>query len=127
MVPSGLPDNLAPLLGPCLLLPDLIQDHQQRCAYRKIRVIVQFVDPDSEGDRDEKSLLELIRYDAGVRDAVERFQPDVAHIHNTWFSLSTSAVAAVHKAGLPGRSIVLFWTCHQIHPTFGSRHGIPEF
>ncbi len=36
-----------------------------------------------------------------VRDAVERFQPEVAHIHNTWFSLSSSAVAAVHKAGVP--------------------------
>jgi Fe-S-cluster containining protein len=49
---------------------DLIQDHQQRCAYRKIRVIVQFIDPESVGGRDEKALLELIKYDASVRSLI---------------------------------------------------------
>ncbi len=38
---------------------------------------------------------------ARVRAAVERYQPDVAHIHNTWFALSPSVVPAVASQGVP--------------------------
>lgn len=36
-----------------------------------------------------------------LRLFTERFQPDVAHVHNTWFSLSPSAVAGIRDAGVP--------------------------
>lgn len=36
-----------------------------------------------------------------IRRAVESFEPDVAHVHNTWFSLSPSVVAALRAAGVP--------------------------
>jgi glycosyltransferase involved in cell wall biosynthesis len=36
-----------------------------------------------------------------AREAVARFRPDVAHIHNTWYSLSPSVIAAIHNAGVP--------------------------
>jgi hypothetical protein len=55
------------VLGQVEGLWELIQDHQQRCSYRKIRVIVQFVNPESVENRDEKAILEMIRYDASVR------------------------------------------------------------
>ena len=38
---------------------------------------------------------------ARMRAAVQRFQPDVAHIHNTWFALSPSVVPAVASQGVP--------------------------
>jgi glycosyltransferase involved in cell wall biosynthesis len=36
-----------------------------------------------------------------VRTAVESFGPDVAHVHNTWFALSPSVVAAIAHTGVP--------------------------
>lgn len=36
-----------------------------------------------------------------VRTVVRDFRPDVAHVHNTWFSLSPSVVRAVHREGVP--------------------------
>jgi glycosyltransferase involved in cell wall biosynthesis len=36
-----------------------------------------------------------------VRAVVAEFRPDVAHIHNTWYSLSPSVIAAIHDAGVP--------------------------
>lgn len=36
-----------------------------------------------------------------VREAAERFKPDIAHIHNTWFATSPAAVSALHGLGLP--------------------------
>lgn len=36
-----------------------------------------------------------------VRTLVESFGPDVAHVHNTWFSLSASVLAMLHKLGVP--------------------------
>jgi glycosyltransferase involved in cell wall biosynthesis len=36
-----------------------------------------------------------------IRGVVERFQPDVAHVHNTWFRLSPSVPCAVHELGVP--------------------------
>lgn len=38
---------------------------------------------------------------ARVRTAVQGFQPDVAHIHNTWFALSPSIVPAIASQGIP--------------------------
>jgi glycosyltransferase involved in cell wall biosynthesis len=38
---------------------------------------------------------------ADVREVLDEFRPDVAHIHNTWYSLSPSVVAAIHHAGVP--------------------------
>jgi glycosyltransferase involved in cell wall biosynthesis len=35
-----------------------------------------------------------------VRSEIEAFGPDVVHVHNTWFSLSSSAVTAATKAGV---------------------------
>jgi glycosyltransferase involved in cell wall biosynthesis len=37
----------------------------------------------------------------GVLDAVREFRPDVAHVHNTWFSLSAAVVPALDAAGVP--------------------------
>ena len=34
-----------------------------------------------------------------VRSEIERFEPDVVHVHNTWFALSSSAIGAA--AGVP--------------------------
>jgi glycosyltransferase involved in cell wall biosynthesis len=39
-------------------------------------------------------------YRAGVRVGDE-LKPEVAHVHNTWFSLSPSIVAGIHRAGIP--------------------------
>src|SRR5919106_5570972 len=36
-----------------------------------------------------------------VRSIVRRFRPDVAHVHNTWFQLTPSILAAVHDLGVP--------------------------
>jgi glycosyltransferase involved in cell wall biosynthesis len=36
-----------------------------------------------------------------VRDVVQRFRPDVAHVHNTWFRLSPAVLSAVHSLGVP--------------------------
>ena len=36
-----------------------------------------------------------------VREAVEEFHPDVAHVHNTWFTLTTSALRTLRAAGVP--------------------------
>jgi glycosyltransferase involved in cell wall biosynthesis len=38
---------------------------------------------------------------ARVKTAVQSFQPDLAHIHNTWFALSPSIVPAVASQGVP--------------------------
>jgi glycosyltransferase involved in cell wall biosynthesis len=38
---------------------------------------------------------------AAVRELVERERPDVAHVHNTWFTLTASVVAALDRAGVP--------------------------
>ncbi len=36
-----------------------------------------------------------------LRQAVEDFQPDVAHVHNTWFAMSPSVVAELKATGVP--------------------------
>lgn len=36
-----------------------------------------------------------------VRDLLDREQPDVAHIHNTWFAGSPSVIGAIGRAGVP--------------------------
>ena len=36
-----------------------------------------------------------------VRAVAERVRPDVAHVHNTWFALSPSVIAALDGAGVP--------------------------
>jgi glycosyltransferase involved in cell wall biosynthesis len=36
-----------------------------------------------------------------LRAAVRRSRPDVAHVHNTWFALTPSVVAALDDAGVP--------------------------
>ena len=36
-----------------------------------------------------------------VRERVEAVRPDVVHVHNTWFALSSSAVAAAASTGVP--------------------------
>lgn len=36
-----------------------------------------------------------------VADAVEDFQPDVAHVHNTWFAMSPGVIRTLKKAGVP--------------------------
>jgi glycosyltransferase involved in cell wall biosynthesis len=37
----------------------------------------------------------------GITRLVQREQPDVAHVHNTWFSLSPSVVASLDRLGVP--------------------------
>lgn len=36
-----------------------------------------------------------------VLDAVERFRPDVAHVHNTWYSAGNAILPALSGAGVP--------------------------
>lgn len=36
-----------------------------------------------------------------VQAAVDRFRPDVAHVHNTWFALTPAAISALHDSGVP--------------------------
>lgn len=36
-----------------------------------------------------------------VRDLLDEHQPDLAHLHNTWFSLSTSVIDAIADHGTP--------------------------
>ncbi len=36
-----------------------------------------------------------------IKRVVQRFRPDVAHVHNTWFRLSPSVPSAVHELGVP--------------------------
>jgi glycosyltransferase involved in cell wall biosynthesis len=36
-----------------------------------------------------------------VRERIDAFRPDVVHVHNTWFSLSSSTVAAAAGTGVP--------------------------
>jgi glycosyltransferase involved in cell wall biosynthesis len=36
-----------------------------------------------------------------VRAAVRVHRPDIAHVHNTWFTLSPSVLDALHRSGLP--------------------------
>jgi len=38
---------------------------------------------------------------AKVRRTIADFQPDVVHVHNTWFALSSSAVSAAAASGVP--------------------------
>ncbi len=38
---------------------------------------------------------------ARVRSAIEAVAPDVVHVHNTWFSLSSSVVTAAASTGVP--------------------------
>lgn len=38
---------------------------------------------------------------AGVRRLVAEHKPDVAHVHNTWFSLTPAVITALHRAGVP--------------------------
>ena len=56
--------------------------------------------------------------------AVHRFQPDVAHIHNTWFALSPSIVPAIASQGVP-----IVMTLHNYRMTCINAHllrdGIP--
>ena len=36
-----------------------------------------------------------------VVEVAQRFQPDIAHVHNTWFTLTPASVAALHPLGVP--------------------------
>lgn len=47
-----------------------------------------------------------------VRRLIEDWRPDVAHIHNTWYSLSPSVPKAVDRAGVP-----MVQTIHNYRPT----------
>ena len=47
-----------------------------------------------------------------VRRLVEDWRPDVAHVHNTWFSLSPSVPREVDRAGVP-----FVQTIHNYRPT----------
>jgi glycosyltransferase involved in cell wall biosynthesis len=38
---------------------------------------------------------------AGVKAAVDRFEPDIVHVHNTWFALSPSIVPAIATRNVP--------------------------
>ena len=47
-----------------------------------------------------------------VRRLIEEWRPDVAHVHNTWFSLSPSVPKEIDRAGVP-----LVQTIHNYRPT----------
>jgi glycosyltransferase involved in cell wall biosynthesis len=38
---------------------------------------------------------------ARVARVAERFRPDVAHVHNTWFAMSPAVLSALRKVGVP--------------------------
>jgi glycosyltransferase involved in cell wall biosynthesis len=42
----------------------------------------------------------VAQHDA-MRERVRRLRPDVAHVHNTWFTLSPSIFRAIHAEGVP--------------------------
>lgn len=42
-----------------------------------------------------------LRQAARVREVVAAWKPDVAHVHNTWFSLSPSVIHALRSEGVP--------------------------
>lgn len=42
-----------------------------------------------------------LRQAARIRGVVREWQPDVAHVHNTWFSLSPSVLHALRAEGIP--------------------------
>lgn len=42
-----------------------------------------------------------VRSVARVTEVAERFRPDVAHIHNTWFRLSPAVIRGLHRRGIP--------------------------
>jgi len=46
-----------------------------------------------------------------TRRIVRRFRPDVAHVHNTWFALSTSAIHALREERVP-----VVMTLHNYRP-----------
>jgi glycosyltransferase involved in cell wall biosynthesis len=75
-----------------------------------------------------------------AQEVVAEFRPDVAHIHNTWYSLSPSVIAAIHHAGVPVvmtlhnyrlacvtgemyRDAAVCTDCLQSSPLSGVRHG----
>jgi glycosyltransferase involved in cell wall biosynthesis len=50
------------------------------------------------------ALLVSIHNSAAIRRieaAVAQFQPDVAHVHNTWFAMGSAVVPALDRAGVP--------------------------
>jgi glycosyltransferase involved in cell wall biosynthesis len=36
-----------------------------------------------------------------LRRTAERFRPDVAHVHNTWFAMSPAAITTLHELAIP--------------------------
>ncbi|MEX1218801.1 MAG: glycosyltransferase [Solirubrobacterales bacterium] len=42
-----------------------------------------------------------LRQAARIRRAVDQWRPDIAHLHNLWFSLSPSVIGALGRAGVP--------------------------
>jgi glycosyltransferase involved in cell wall biosynthesis len=54
---------------------------------------------------------------ARVKAAVERFEPDVVHVHNTWFALSPSVVPAIAS-----RKVPIVMTLHNYRMTCINAH-----
>ena len=57
------------LIGEIEGLWDLIQDHQQRCDYEKIKKLIDDLDG-AAGDEARKKLMEIIQFDAEIRKLV---------------------------------------------------------
>ena len=78
----------------------------------------------AERGSDTDSSMESSVRRTAHEDAVHRFQPDVAHIHNTWFALSPSIVPAIASQGVP-----IVMTLHNYRMTCINAHllrdGIP--
>jgi glycosyltransferase involved in cell wall biosynthesis len=65
---------------------------------------VEFDDPPS-GIVDRAKLVGRmvwsLQAQQGIAKAIERFRPDVAHLHNVYHQLSPSILAPLHRAGVP--------------------------
>lgn len=67
--------------------------------------VEQVVAENPESSASTAAALARAPWNAGSRRAVQRavarFEPDVAHVHNTWFALSPSVVDGLRAAGVP--------------------------
>jgi glycosyltransferase involved in cell wall biosynthesis len=84
---------------------DTVVDHEAAALRRAGHDVVQLtVDNPTARGATVAALARSVHNAAAartVRQQVAEFRPDVVHVHNTWFALSSSAVAAAAESGVP--------------------------
>ena len=89
-------------------------DHPENTHVELAGTFPSYVDFDSppsgvaERSRMVGRMVWSLQAQRGMAAAIERFRPDVAHLHNVYHQLSPSILTPLHKAGVP---VVL--TLHQ--------------